>query len=381
MFKILTSTRRRPGYGGVMAIRLEFWRGREGCVWIGGLGVMGLGWLWAGSGEPDPEGIGGEVPARAAVWRHEEWIDGLRARGVDVADAAAVWDVVWDSLPGEVRVWPSENYYYWQLAVDGRVLHGNIRLAPELRARGEVAFAYGESREFLDEAELAERLAVSRTFSAADGVMVEMRDPFTARISDQGRAVVFHLDRLAQELPEGFPLGPDEVFLQRTQDESGLRFFLLYHRGARHFFWVLDESAAVPEHFRTLAPDIFMGRRTGFVFWVQESPGPRKVLASVRRASLDRNDHHDGPFDQLADNHVRGDGLRPYLEEAMPWLQGRVDPWGRLLDSSPPRRVALTCHGVHHRASEAVARIAEAKAHPDPLARITVADRGEHGGR
>ncbi|MFN0127230.1 MAG: hypothetical protein ACKV19_11160 [Verrucomicrobiales bacterium] len=356
-------------------------RGRDSGLRIWGVAAAVIGVLWARSEERDQGGIETGAPARTAVWRHEEWIEGLRARGVDVADAAAVWDVVWESLPGEVRVWPSENYYYWQLAADGRVLHGNIRLAPELRARGEVAFAYGESREFLDEAELAERLAVSRTFSAADGVAVEMGDAFTARISYRGRAVVFHLDRLPQELPEGFPLGPDEVLLQRTQDECGLKFFLLYHREARHFFWVLDESEGVPEHFRALAPDVLMGRRTGFVFWQQESPGPRKILASVRRASLDRNDHHDGPFDQLADNHVRGDGLRPYLEEAMPWLRGRVDPWGRLLDSSPPRRVALTCHGVHDRADQAVARIAEAKAHPDPLARVAAVDRREHGGR
>lgn len=322
-------------------------------------------------GQPDAGASPAPPPADAPMlWRHDEWLAGLRHDRLDPADPVAIWEAVWAQLPDAVRVEPTENYYYWQLAAAGRVLHGNIRLAVGARERGELAFAYGEPREFLDDAGRAGRLAVSRTFTAADGVVVRPRDTFIVEVTHRGRTVVFHLNRLAQELPPGFRLAPGESFQQRVQDESGLRFLLLYQATGRYFLWVLDETEPPPEHFRDLAPDAVIGRRTGFVFWKQEALGGRRVLASVRRASLQHNDYHDGPFDQLADNFVRGDGLRPLLEQAMPWLRGRVDPWGNITDGPAPRRVALTQHGTHDRPDEALALIAEARRQPDPAAHL-----------
>ena len=154
---------------------------------------------------------------------------------------------------------------------------------------------------------------------------------------------------------------------------------LLYHRQRHYFFWILDESERPPENFRVLAPDVVEGRRTGFVFWIQSTQGGRKVLASVRGSSLRCNDYHDGPFDQLADNYVRGDGLRPYLEEAMPWFRGRVDTRGNITDSPVPRRVALTAHGTHETAAEAVSFIEAAKRSPDPIAVIVKAGTADPG--
>lgn len=298
-------------------------------------------------------------------------MEGLGHRNLEVKDAGEVFAAVFAQLPEEVRVWPTENYYYWQMAAGGRSLQGNFRLSVEGRARGELAFGYGEPTEFLGDEERAERVAGARTFGAADGVAVVEEDAFTYVVAYRGKSVVFHLNRLPQEGPGDFRLAPGDTLVQRTQDESGLRFFLLYNSSARHFFWVLDEAEPVPEHFRPLAPDVVIGRRTGFVFWKQEALGGRQVLASVRRASLQRNDYHDGPFDQLADNFVRGDGLRPFLEEAMPWLRGRVDPWGNISGGPAPRRVALTVHGTHDSPAEAVALIAAAKQMPDPVAHLS----------
>jgi hypothetical protein len=278
---------------------------------------------------------------------------------------------VFDRLPREVRVGPTENYYYWQMTVDGRVLQGNLRLAVAGLARGELAFAYGEPTEFLDDTERAERLVVSGALGAADGLQLERTDEFTVRVRWREKSVTFHLNRLVQELAPGFRMAPGEQFLQRTEDESGLRFYLLFNADRRYFFWSLDETEPVPESFRQLAPDVVMGRRTGFVFWIQDALAGRKVLASVRQASLQRNDYHDGPFDQLADMFVRDDGLRPYLEQAMPWLRGRVDPWGFLTDSAPPRRVALTVHGTHDRPADALALVAAARLEPDPVAYLS----------
>jgi hypothetical protein len=346
-------------------------------VWVALAAVACLSTASAGE-DPDKESPLDNGPT---LWRHEDWIAGLRHRSLDVRNPTAVLGAVFDQLPREVRVGPTENYYYWQMTVDGRVLHGNLRLAVAGLPRGELAFAYGEPTEFLDDTERADRLVVSGTLGAADGLELEKSDDFTVRVRWREKSVVFHLNRLAQELAPGFDLAPAERFLQRTEDESGLRFYLLFNTDRRYFFWVLDEAASVPESFRQLAPDVVMGRRTGFVFWIQDALGARKVLASVRRASLERNDYHDGPFDQLADMFVRGDGLRPYLEQAMPWLRGRVDPWGFLSDSAPPRRVALTVHGTHDRPADALALVAAARLEPDPVGHLSRGGKpAAHGG-
>lgn len=337
-------------------------------TWVA-MGACGLAWCtWAADGPVNEPAAPSPAPG---LWRHEDWMAGLHNRKLEVRDPAAVFGMVFAQLPEEVQVWPTENYYYWQMAAGGRSLQGNLRLSVEGRARGELAFGYGEPTEFLDDEERADRVAGARTFGAADGVAVRGEDEFTYVVTYRGKSVVFHLNRLVQDGPPGSRLAPGDRFLQRTQDESGLRFYLLYNTSARYFFWVLDDTEPVPEHFRPLAPNVVIGRRTGFVFWRQEAVGGREVLASVRGVSLKRNDYHDGPFDQLADNSVRGDGLRPYLEEAMPWLRGRVDPWGNIRGEPPPRRVALTVHGTHDSPAEAVALIAAAQSLTDPVAHLS----------
>jgi hypothetical protein len=308
--------------------------------------------------------------AGPSVTFHQSLADGWQDRSVDVTNTHALFAHVFAHLPPEVRVHPTENYYYWQLAIDGRSLHGNFRLVAGRREHGEIAFACGEPTEFLEPNERAERLVHNKVFTADEGVVVEMTNPLTVKVSYHNKTVVFHLNPLPQTPPTSFALPPQEKFLQRIHDESGLRFHLLYDTTAHHFFWVLDEETPVPEHFRPLTADVVIGRRTGFVFWSQKSVGGRRILASVRRRCVLRNDYYDGPFDQLADNFVQGDGLRPWIEEAMPWYKGRVDRWGNLTDGPSPRRVALTAYGQHDEPDEAVALIKQALTLPDPIGHL-----------
>ena len=308
--------------------------------------------------------------AGPAVTFHQSLAEGWNDRRIDATQASAVFAHVFAHLPPEVDVHPTENYYYWQLAIDGRSLHGNFRLVAGRREHGEIAFACGEPTEFLEPNERAERLVHHKVFTAKDGVVVEMTDPLTVKVSYKNKTVVFHLNPLPQTPPTGFTLPSTEKFLQRIQDESGLRFYLLYHTTAHYFFWVLDEETPIPEHFRPLTEEVVIGRRTGFIFWSQHSVGGRRILASVRRRCLHRNDYYDGPFDQLADNFVQGDGLRPWIEEAMPWYKGRVDPRGYLTDGPAPRRVALTAYGQHDEPSEALTLIEQALTLPDPVGHL-----------
>jgi hypothetical protein len=165
------------------------------------------------------------------------------------------------------------------------------------------------------------------------------------------KRVTFHLHRLVQAPPKLFALDADERFVQRTFDESGLGFFLLFDETCRQFRWVLNEELPVPEHWRELAPNVYQGRRTGFVFQCARG---RKHLVAVRGQSVDRNDYCDGPFDQLADNFARETHLREFLEKANPQLRGRIDDFGNFTDERAPARVAIAPYATYYTNAEAL---------------------------
>ena len=139
-----------------------------------------------------------------------------------------------------------------------------------------------------------------------------------------------------------FPLGEDEVFVERTIDESGYRFVLLFNVVRNYFLWVLDEEQGVPDTFVPLGDRMVTGKMSGFAFWVDAAHGGRKVLAGVRMINIKRNDYYDGPFDQLADNYAREARIADYIQRAAHMLHGRIDQYGYYTDKRRPMRVALS---------------------------------------
>jgi len=194
------------------------------------------------------------------------------------------------------------------------------------------------------------------------------RDDFTYVVRAFGKAVTFHLNRIDQQPPQAFKMLEDERFVERTCDESGMRFFLLFNHKRNYFLWVLDEEGPVPDQFTALAADVVAGKRTGFVFWLDPGAKPRKVLASVRELSVRRNDYYDGPFDQLSDNYVASGvvEIRKYMELAMPALKGRIDEYGYYLDGGEVSRVALINYGSYRTLAEALDFVNRAKQEDDP---------------
>jgi hypothetical protein len=271
-------------------------------------------------------------------------IHGWQSTALEVENTEAVFNAVWAHLPPVVSVFPTENYLYWQLIVDGRELHGNFRLAPGAREAGDLLFAYSEFEEF-PVADHADRLRRNGRFR----VLVPTADAFEWTGHHAGKAVRFELHRLAQDPPKLFALRDGEVFVEHTADESGLLFFLLFDQRTNRFRWLLDEETTVPDHWRLLEPGLVQGRRTGFVFRID---GPRKELAAVRAQSVDRNDSYDGPFDQLADNYPTH--LRQFLERSDPSLRGKIDDLGRFTDTRAPHRVAIVPYKTYVTQAEAV---------------------------
>jgi hypothetical protein len=281
----------------------------------------------------------------------------------DLSAPAAILAAVWEHLPAEVKILPTENYLYWQLRHPRGLLRGNLRPATGQREKGLLNFGCE------DTSGGTVRTAHGQ-LGAADGVLVQCRDHFTVDITFRGKAVRFLLHRLSQEPPPGIPHG--ERFIQRTHDESGCGFLLMFDTQRDHFFWVLDEQAPVPEKRRQLAPDILRGERTGFIFWQQ--PG-RKVLAAVLRSSVEANDCCDGPFDQLADNYARETNLLPWLERAWPAHCGALDQYGYFTNRPGPKRIAVNCCLHAENEEEAIAFIQHAAQSPAPLQVISRGQR------
>lgn len=292
-------------------------------------------------------------------------LEGYYTEGVDLEDVDAYFWHVFSRLPDEVTIYPSENYFYFVDHVAGRQVWGNIRLPAGRRERGVLSFGYSEFIEF--PSGYGQYLTRSKYFTEADGLLVKQgKDPFEWRVSYNKKTVTFHLHRLVQEPPKLFALRTNEAFIMRTFDESGIQFFLLFNTASNYFFWVLNEEERVPDTFTALDKDILVGRRTGFAFWVDGEKPPRKVLATIRKISVNRNDYYDGPFDQLADNYVEQTKISKWMERAIPSIKGRIDKYGYYTDVERPSRVALSCYGTYYTQADILEFVKKAKASPDP---------------
>ena len=81
-----------------------------------------------------------------------------------------------------------------------------------------------------------------------------------------GKTVTFHLLELDQSPPATLDLAEDETFIQRTFDESGYQFYLLFNERANYFLWVLNEEQPVPDVLDPRDEDLLVVRRSGFAF-------------------------------------------------------------------------------------------------------------------
>ena len=300
------------------------------------------------------------------------WVEGFTAEGLDLEDIDAVFWNVFSRLPGEVTVYPSENYYYFILYVNGRHIWGNIRLAAGYRERGILSFAYFEFDEF-PSVPKKPGFTRSKLMDEENGVVIEKLDRFTYLVTYGEKTVKFHLHQIAQEPPTLFELGDREIFIERTLDESGYRFFLLFNEQKNYFIWVLNEEDGLTDIFDPANEegDIVIGRRSKFAFWVDKAHNDRKVLFGVRQLSVRRNDYYDGPFDQLADNYAAEVEISEYMQLAFPGVKGRIDKYGYYTDRQQPLRVAITPYTTYYTNGELEDFLARAKAAEDPYQYIS----------
>ena len=317
-----------------------------------------------------PESSSGEAPY---ILFNQRWIETLSSDVLDLNDVDAVFWHVFSGLPKEVTVYPSENYYYFIFYQEGRQVWGNIRLPAGRRDRGVLSFGYFEFRE--SPFGTSERLQRSKFFTLADGLIIDRVDGFKYVVHYGGKAVIFNLHRLRQDPPQLFTVPEDEVFIERTFDESGFQFFLLFNKRSNYFLWVLNEEEVVPDILDPLDDDLLVGKRSGFAFYVDEAHGDRKVFAAVRGFDATRNDYYDGPFDQLADNYVDQTNLAEYIQLAFPSLRGRIDKYGYYTDRADSSRVAIYTYFVYFTEQSLRQFVRDAKASADPYHYISLGGR------
>ena len=305
-------------------------------------------------------------------YRNQQWIEGFyqNPEEINLDETETVFRHVFSRLPDQVTVYPSENYYYFGLHINGRQFWGNIRLAAGYREFGELSFAYFEFDEYASPGE--SKFTKAKIFTEEDGVGVEEVDRFTYDVSYQGKNVTFNLYQLPQEPPKLFELRENEVFVERTFDESGYQFFLLFNMEENYFFWVLNEEEGVPDILDPVVghDDILLGRRSGFAFW--DDGFGKRVLASIRHHGVTRNDYYDGPFDQLADNYAKEVKIREYIIKASPAMAGRINEYGYFIYDQygnkveRPLRVAISTYQTYYTESQFTQFIERAKASDDP---------------
>ena len=125
---------------------------------------------------------------------NQRLIEGFTSDPINLVDPETVFRRVFQGLPAEVTVFPSENYYYFILNEGGRQVWGNIRLPAGQRELGILSFGYFEFIEF--PTATTEKFTGSKFFDATDGVLVREVDPTTYDVTFEGKSVTFHLHEL-----------------------------------------------------------------------------------------------------------------------------------------------------------------------------------------
>jgi len=254
-----------------------------------------------------------------------------------VIDALSAFRFVLESLPDRVKVYPTENYYYFKFNYGGANYSGNIRLENERRDLGQLHFAFAP--EFTEWK--PQEPAVFKIFTEADGVVTEKLDRFSYRVTHGAKSVVFELNDLSHVVPPKDAMSSDEQFIGPIFDESGVRFLLVYNQKLKAFHYLLDESVPASETFNPAKSTdrILIGKRTGFAYY-RDHKLNRKILIGVYEGNPRVNTYYDGPFDQLPDNFIEGESLRNAILDVAPYLKGRIDRFGSSFDGETRYMIA-----------------------------------------
>jgi len=236
-----------------------------------------------------------------------------------------VFSYAFNSLPPDVRIYPTENYYYFSFYHDGIKFAGNMRLDALDRHKGILHFAYFNKFTRWNE----ETTSEYKQLSKSDGVQIKQLGKLRYKVTFKGKSVNFHLNDLSEVKPPAGLTQPWEEYIGPIYDESGIQFYLLYNKKSKLFHYILNQANPVPDQFSKArsAENVEIGGRTGFAFY-KDKFIDRMILIGVYEGNSMVNNYFDGPFDQLPDNFIKGDQLQKALIDESPELAGQIDRFG-----------------------------------------------------
>ncbi len=254
-----------------------------------------------------------------------------RTQKLAIDDPMAVFAYVLDSLPDRVKVYPTENHYYFSFDLNGIRYAGNIKIDASLRAQGKVEFPITRT------AAPGSRLRGEGAHARRDARRtVEKVDPLAYRLTYRNKSVVFALNDLSQVKPPAAALGPGNQSIGPVFDELGVRFFLVFNAELKMFHYILDETVTPADVF-VPAPvgdgRILIGKRTGFALY-RDQHRERKIMIGAFHDNVAANNYFDGPFDQMPDNFIVGDAYRNAILAVEPDLKGAINRYGSFADGA-----------------------------------------------
>jgi hypothetical protein len=271
-----------------------------------------------------------QAPGPPDLRTHQSYMEEvLRPGALDVKDPMAVFAFVLNSLPDTVKVYPTENYYYFRFTLNGADYAGNIRLDASNRDQGKVQFGYYEQTTGWRDDTPGE----FRVLDEKDGVKLEKLERLRYRLTYKDKSVVFALNDLSNVRPPAHALSPKETFIGPVFDDSGIRFFLVYNAALNNFLYILDETVKADDEFfaAPYSDRVVVGKRTGFAFY-RDQRLDRKIMIGAYAENVRVNNYLDGPFDQLPDNFIEGEALRDAILKVQPNLKGHIDRFGNSVD-------------------------------------------------
>lgn len=225
------------------------------------------------------------------------------------------------------KVFPTENYYYFQFYRGGMSYSGSLRFTLGKRDEGIVDYAcYPTYVSWLETDHTTDFYA---ELSAKSGFQLTHLGGLDYELSVGGLATRFSLNNLDQTANPAV-LAPGERFLGRGFDDAGLAFDVVYDPKRKIFFFVLDTRGPVAETFVQVSPKVSLGRRTGFVFYQEDTP-KRMVMVAANADEIYDNTWYDGPFDHLPENFYGLNGFWQAVYEAFPQLKGKLTPSGMFI--------------------------------------------------
>lgn len=287
--------------------------------------------------------IAAETPPK--LFTNQSYIETLQIdQPLDIHSVESIFNFVFDQLPENITVYPTENYYYYSFYHNGIQLSGNLRLDALDRDRGIVHFACFSTFNRWNE----ELVNHYKKFKPSDGVALKKLSPLRYAITYKNKTVTFTLNDLSHVKPPISKIREDEQYIGPVYDESGIQLYLVYNSRIKKFHYILNDRENVPETFTPskFNQNIIIGTRTGFSFY-RDDYHNRFILVGVYSGNSMVNNYFDGPFDQLPDNFIQGDVLRNAFIDQNPELAGKIDRYGNTDNGSSRVLITPYLHYTH----------------------------------